>query len=91
MSKFTCRIDKITNKVPNSPAPKRARRQVSLPYTLPPPSLPTRPGSLTPIGSRSGGSPTAEDAPLWTGEELIDRRTSFAQHLASTADLADAM
>jgi hypothetical protein len=34
----------------------------------------------------------AEDhAPLWTSEELTDRRTSFAQHPATTADLLDAM
>jgi hypothetical protein len=34
----------------------------------------------------------AEDpAPLWTGKELTDRRTSFAQHPATTTDLLDAM
>jgi hypothetical protein len=34
----------------------------------------------------------AEDlAPLWTSEELADRRTSFVQHPAMTADLLDAM
>lgn len=34
----------------------------------------------------------AEDhAPLWAGEELTDRRTSFAQHPAMTADILDAM
>ena len=89
MSEFACRIDKITDKIPNSPSPKRARRQVSLPYTPLPPSLPTRPGSPTPISSFLEGSPTAEDHA--TREELIERRTYFAQHLASTADLADAM
>ena len=31
------------------------------------------------------------DAPLWTGEELTNRRTSFGQHLATTADCLDAM
>jgi hypothetical protein len=30
-------------------------------------------------------------APSCTGEELIERRTSFAQHPATTADLLDAM
>jgi hypothetical protein len=50
----------------------------------------TRPGS--PIGFRSEGSPMAEDpAPLWTSEELTDRRTSFAQRPAMTTDLLDAM
>ena len=34
----------------------------------------------------------AEDpAPLWTSEELSDRRMFFAQHPATTADLLDAM
>jgi hypothetical protein len=29
-------------------------------------------------------------AALWTGEELTNRRTSFAQHPATTADGLDA-
>ena len=44
------------------------------------------------MGFRSEGSPMAEvPAPLWTSEELTDRRTSFAQHPATTADLLNAM
>jgi hypothetical protein len=82
----------MANKIPTSPVQNRARLQVSPPYALPPPSFPTRPGSPVPIGSRSEGSPTAEyRAALWTSEELTDRRTSFAQRLAATADLLDAM
>ena len=69
-----------------SPAQTPSRHQVSLPDALPPPS-PTRPGSPILIGSFPEGLATAEnDAPLWTGEELTNRRTSFAQHLATTAD-----
>jgi hypothetical protein len=34
---------------------------------------------------------TEDPAPFWTGKELTDRRTSFAQHPAMTADLLDAM
>ena len=68
----------------------RARLQVSLPYVLPPLPFSSRPGS--PISFRSEGSLVAEDpAPLWTGEKLTERRTSFAQHPATTADLLDAM
>ena len=86
---FTCCIEQIANNIPTSPVQKRARLQVSLPYTLPPPSYPTRPGSPITIGSRSEGSPTAEDhAPLWISEELAERRTSFAQYLATTADIS---
>jgi hypothetical protein len=92
MSKFTSCIDQITNEIPNSSAEMRAGHQVSLPYTLPPPSFPTRPGSPILIGSRSEGWPTADDhAPLRASEELADRRTSFAQHPVTTADLLDAM
>ena len=66
----------------------RAGYQVSLPYTVPPSSFPTRPASPILIGSHSEGSPTAEDhAPLWNGEELTDQGASFAQHLAMTAGL----
>ena len=76
-------IYKVTNKISTRPAQAPSRRQV----TLPPPSSPTRPGSPILIRSRSEGLPTAEDnASLWTGEEFINRRTSFAQHLATTAD-----
>jgi hypothetical protein len=71
----------------NSPAQKPARHQVSLSDALPSPSSPTRPGSPILIGPHSEGSLTAEnDAPLWAGEELTKRRTSFAQHIAKTAD-----
>ena len=80
---YTSYIYKVTNKISISPAQTPARRQV----TLPPPSSPTRPGSPILIRSRSEGLPTAEDdASLWTDEELTNRRTSFAQHLATTAD-----
>ena len=44
------------------------------------------------MGSSSEGSPVAEDyTPLLTSEVFTDRRASFAQHLATTADLIDAM
>ena len=44
------------------------------------------------MGSPSEGSPMAEDhVPLLASEELVDQRTSFAQHPATTADLFDAM
>ena len=79
-------IDKVTNNISSSPAQKRARYQVSLPDAISPSSSPTRPRSPILIGSRSEGLPTAEnDAPLWTGEELTNRRTCFAQHLTTTA------
>ena len=85
-------VDQITNQIPNSPAGMRAGHQVSLPDTLPPLSFPTRPGSPILTGSSSEGSSMAEDrAPLWTSEDLSDRRMSFAQHLPTTADLLDAM
>ena len=83
----TSYIDKVSNKISISPVQKRARYQVSLPDALPPPSSPTRPGSQIIISSRSEGLLAAEnDASLWTGEELTNRRASFAQHLATTAD-----
>ena len=83
----TSYIDKVSNKISISPVQKRARYQVSLPDALPPPSSPTRPGSPILIGSPSEGLATAEnDVLLWTGEELTNRRASFAQHLATTAD-----
>jgi hypothetical protein len=87
MSIFTRCIEQIANNIPTSPV--HARLQVSLPYTLPPPSYPTRPGSPIPVDPRQEGSLTAEDhAPLWTSEELTDRRTSFARYLSTTADLS---
>ena len=87
----TSYIDKVTNKISNSPAQKRARYQVSLPDALPPPLSP-RPGSPILIGSPSEGLATAEnDVPLWTGEELTNRRASFVQYLATTADWLDGM
>jgi hypothetical protein len=77
MSKFTCCVDQVANKIPNSPAEIRAGRQVSLPDALPPP-FPTRPGSPIPIDPRPEGSLTAEDhVPLWTSEDLTDRRASL--------------
>ena len=85
----SCYIDKVTNKISKSPALKPGRHQleVSLPDALPSPSSPTRPGSPILIGSHSEGSLTAgNNAPLWTGEELTNPRTPFAQHLATTAD-----
>ena len=89
---YTRYADKVTNKMTNSPAQKRAHHQVSLPDALPPPSSPTRPGSPTLIGNRSEGLLTVEnDAPPWTGEELTIRRTSFAEHLATTANRLDGM
>ena len=90
MSEFTYCIDKIINRIPTSPVQMRARLQVSLPYVLPPLSVSSRPAS--PIGFRSEGPPMAEgSAPLWTSEELSDRRMFFAQHPTTTADLIDAM
>ena len=85
-----CFAPLATNKSPNSPTEKHARL-VSLPYAVPLRHL------LLALGYRSQwvpaeGSLIAEDhTPFWTSEELIDRRTSFAQHLATTADLIDAM
>jgi hypothetical protein len=68
----------------------RARVQVSLPYALPPLSFSTCPVSS--IDFRSEGPLMTEDpAPFWTGKELTDRRTSFVQRPATTADLLDAM
>ena len=87
MSIFTRCVDQIANKIPNSPAEVRAGHQVSLPYTLPPPSFPTRPGSPIPIDPHPEELPTAGGhAPLWTSEELTERRTSVAQRPATTAD-----
>ena len=75
----TSYIDKVTNKISNSPAQTPALYQVSLQDAIPPPSSPTRPGSPILLGSRSEGLPAAEnDADLWTDEELTNRRTSFA-------------
>ena len=83
---------KYCNRIPTSPVQMRACHQISPPYAPPPPSFPTRPGSPILIGSSSERSPTEEGhAPLWTSEELTDRRTSFAQHPATTADLLDAI
>ena len=83
-------IDHVNIKISNSPAQKGARHQVTLPDTLPPPSFPsptTCPGSPTLIYFCSEESLTAANhAPLLTGEELTNRRASFAQHLAMTAD-----
>jgi hypothetical protein len=76
-------IDQVANKIPNSPARKRARRQVTLPYSsaaLHPPSFPTHPGSSILIDSPSEGSLTAEShARRHAGKKLSDRhrRTSF--------------
>ena len=81
---YTFSADKITS---NSPAQKPAHHQLSPPDALPPPSSLTRPGSPILIGSYSEGSLTAEiDAPLWTGEEVTNQCTSFAEHLAATAE-----
>ena len=77
-------IDKVTNKISNSPV---QQHQVSLADALSPPSFPTRPGSSIQIVSRSEESLMEEnDAILWTGEELSNRRTCFVQHLVTTAD-----
>ena len=76
MFKFTCCVDQIANKISNSFAEVHAGHQVALPYTLPTPSFPSRPGSPIPIDPRPEGSLTAEDhASLWTSEGLTDRRT----------------
>src|ERR1700679_595454 len=88
---FTSCIDQITNRIPTSPAQKRALHQISPPYAPPLPPFPTRPGSPIPIGSCSEGPLTEEDHAPLCGEELTERRTSFAQHPATTADLLDAM
>ena len=89
---FICYIDKVTNKISNSPVQQRPCHQVSLADALSPPSFPTRPGSSIQIVSRSEESLMEEnDAPLWTGEELTSRRTCFVQHLATTADRLDGM
>ena len=57
-----------------------------LPYAPPLPGLSIR------TGSSSEESLTEENqAPLWADEELADRRTSFAQDPATTADRLDAM
>jgi hypothetical protein len=90
--KFTRSIDQVTNKIPNSPAQKPARRQVSPPYSgiaLPSPSFPTHPRS--PIDSCLEGSLTAEShARHRTGKKLSNRRRrmcdSFAQYPPMTAD-----
>ena len=76
----------------NSLAQKPARHQVSLPDALPSPSSPTQPGSPISIGFHSEGSLTEKsDALIWTGEESTNRRTSFGQHFAMTADRLDGM
>ena len=73
--------------ISNSSAQKRARQHASLPDALPPPSSPTRPGPPILIGSHSEGFLTAEnEAALWTGEELTNRRTSCVRHLATAAN-----
>jgi hypothetical protein len=80
-AKFTCCIDQLTKKIPNSPARMRARHQVSLPYSstaLPRPSLPT---PLVSSNSNSEGALMAEKhARRRTGKKLANRsqRTSFA-------------
>ena len=79
---YTRYADKVTNKMSNSPAQKRARHhkrhQVSLPDASPPPSSPTRSGSPIIICFHSKGLLTAEnDVPLWMGEEVTSRRTSL--------------
>ena len=89
---YTRYADKVSNKMSNSPAQKRAHHQVSLPDALPPPLSPTRPGLPILTGYRSEGLLTVEnDPPLWTGEEITIRRTSFAEHLATTANRLDGM
>ena len=72
-------IDKVTNKISNYCARRRARHQVSPPYrdALHPPSFTTRPRSPILISSRLEGSPMAEnDASLYISEELTKQRTS---------------
>ena len=66
----------------------RGHHQVLLPDDLPPPSIPTRPGSPILMGSHSEGLPMTENrASLSTGEGLVtERGTSFAQHPARAAD-----
>ena len=63
----------------------RGHHQVLLPDDLPPPSIPTRPGSPILMGSHSEGSlMAASHASLSTGEELVTERGTFffAQHPA---------
>ena len=91
--KLTRGIDQVTNTIPNSPAEKLARHQVSLPFpweswtTLPPPSLPTRPGSPILIGPSSEVFPMAgDDSPLWNCEELTNHRAFLAKYSATIAN-----
>ena len=80
----------LTNKI-SSVFLKRVPLIKSLYHTPFPPSFPPRPGPPILIGSLLEVSPMAENlAALWTGEELTNRRTSFAQHPATTADGLDA-
>ena len=88
-------VRQVTNKIPNSPSQKRARHQleVSLPYSstaLGSPSFPCRLGSSILIDCRSEDSLAVKNDTTccWTGKKLINRRqrTSFAQHLETTAD-----
>ena len=84
---YTRYADKVTNKMSNSLAQKPGRHHVSPPDALLSPSSPTLPGSQILIGSHSEESPMAENGvPLWTGEKLTNQRTSFAEHLARTAN-----
>jgi hypothetical protein len=84
--------DQVTNRISSSPAPKRARHQVSLPSSstaLAPPSSPSRPGSSILIDRSSEDSLAEENYPhRRTGKESTNRRQrmSFAQHLETTAD-----
>ena len=81
---FTRCVDQVTNKIPHSPAQKRARHQVSLPYSsdtttgvlaqLTSPSFPSRPGPSIPIYSSSENSLTPENyARRLTDKELTNQ------------------
>jgi hypothetical protein len=76
MEKIIRYIDQLVDMIiPNNPARTQARHLV-LPYSntaLPSPSFPTRPGSPTPIDSRSGGL-LINYARYWTGREPMNRR-----------------
>jgi hypothetical protein len=94
--KLTRCIDQVTKEIPNSPAQKRAPRQVSLTNSstaLALSSLPSHPGSSTLIDCALEGPHTAENSACrWSDEEKPTdrcdqcRRTSFAPYPGRIAD-----